>query len=216
MPEASVAALRLMPAAALLAASQGQPLGAVVDGKVLRWHPFDPAASGRSADIPLLIGSTAEEGTIFLMMDPAFPDIDAARLDATAAALVGADRRDAFLDFYRGRAREEQPGYLLASLMTHRFFTMPALRIAEQRAQQGGAPVFVYDLAWRTPVLGGNLRAAHGIDMGLWFDNADRANTLVGEDDDAVLMSRMLGAGARRLRAARNAPDRRTPAMARL
>src|SRR5437868_15535272 len=40
--------------------------GPVVDGAVLPGHPFDPAATAVSADIPVLVGGVKDEMAIFL------------------------------------------------------------------------------------------------------------------------------------------------------
>ena len=43
--------------------------GPVVDGKVLPAHPYDPAATALSENIPLLIGGTKDEFAIYLAPD---------------------------------------------------------------------------------------------------------------------------------------------------
>lgn len=204
------AALRALPVDVLVAASEGRPLGAVVDGVSLPGHPFDPEAPACSADVPVLLGCTAEEGTIFLMMDPAFPDLPDAAVAPLAAAMVGADRAAAFLDFYRRRAPGDPAGHVLAAILTHRFFTVPALLLADRRVARGGAPTLLYDLRWRTPVLDGRLRATHGIDMALWFDNADRVTGLVGDHAQARAMGAMLSGS---LAAFARTGDPQTPAL---
>ncbi len=113
-------------------------------------------------------------------------------MEALCARMVGADRSPAFLDFYRARMPADAPGHVLASLLTDRFFWFGSGILAERKARRGQAPVYLYNLAWRSPVLGGCLRAAHGIDMALWFDNADRAGLLAGQRPEAGAIAKLL------------------------
>ena len=41
-------------------------------------------------------------------------------------------------------------------------------------------------MAWRTPVLGGKLKAMHGAELAFVFDNVDKANGWVGKNSTAV------------------------------
>jgi len=56
---------------------------------------------------------------------------------------------------------------------TDEMFRGPALDAARAKAGAGGAPVFFYEFAWETPVLGGTLGAAHGVDVAFPFDNTE-------------------------------------------
>ena len=47
-------------------------LAPVVDGRSLPAHPFDPAATEVSRDVPLIIGTNKDEATLFVATDPAF------------------------------------------------------------------------------------------------------------------------------------------------
>jgi para-nitrobenzyl esterase len=55
---------------------------------------------------------------------------------------------------------------VLAAAMRDAMFRMPALRVAEARK---GAATFVYEFGWPSPIPG--LGAAHGLDIGFFFDN---------------------------------------------
>jgi para-nitrobenzyl esterase len=44
----------------------------------------------------------------------------------------------------------------------------------------GGAPAYLYNLAWTTPVEGGKLRTPHSLDVPLVFDNVARSKSLIG------------------------------------
>jgi para-nitrobenzyl esterase len=51
-------------------------LGPIVDGEVLPAHPFDPLAAAPAADVPLLIGTTRDEMTLFLHGASTIVDLD--------------------------------------------------------------------------------------------------------------------------------------------
>lgn len=58
------------------------------------------------------------------------------------------------------------PSAVLAAAMRDAMFLMPALRVAQAR---GDAATFVYEFGWQSPIPG--LGAAHGLDIGFFFDN---------------------------------------------
>jgi para-nitrobenzyl esterase len=80
---------------------------------------------------------------------------------------VTRDEATAFL----GDAARRDPA--LVQRRTDELFRAPAVRAAGAKAATGGAPVFMYEFAWETPVLGGSLGAAHGVDVAFPFDNTD-------------------------------------------
>jgi para-nitrobenzyl esterase len=56
---------------------------------------------------------------------------------------------------------------------TDAMFRGPAMTAAAARAGRGGACTYVYEFAWETPVLGGRLGAAHGVDVAFPLDNTE-------------------------------------------
>ncbi|MGD0775463.1 MAG: carboxylesterase family protein, partial [Candidatus Solibacter sp.] len=61
---------------------------------------------------------------------------------------------------------------------------MDGITQAERKAAQGAAPAYMYIFAWQTPVLGGKLKAPHGVELPFVFDNVGKAATLVGASED--------------------------------
>jgi para-nitrobenzyl esterase len=55
-----------------------------------------------------------------------------------------------------------------------------ALTQARLKAAQGGAPAFVYQFAWQTPVLNGRPMAFHCSEIAFVFDNTDRCENMTG------------------------------------
>ena len=68
---------------------------------------------------------------------------------------------------------ETLKGYWIATVMQ-----------AERKAAQGAAPVYVYLLAWETPVDGGRLRSHHALDLPLVFNNVETARSMVGSSPE--------------------------------
>ena len=82
--------------------------------------------------------------------------------------------------------------HLLSAVMTDTLFTRRALRHADMKVAQQGAPVYVYKLTWRTPVVEGRLRSPHGLDMPLFFNNIETARELLGPGEEPVVIGRVM------------------------
>jgi para-nitrobenzyl esterase len=61
----------------------------------------------------------------------------------------------------------------LVARHTDEMFRTPAVRAASAKAVRGPAATYMYEFAWETPVLGGSLGAAHGVDVSFPFDNTE-------------------------------------------
>src|SRR5262245_34919098 len=64
-------------------------LGTVVDGKTLPANPFEPVATPISADVPVIIGYTRTERTVYEVDSPGYGKLDEAGLLENAKRLVG-------------------------------------------------------------------------------------------------------------------------------
>ncbi|TCM16594.1 para-nitrobenzyl esterase [Novosphingobium sp. PhB165] len=157
-------------------------LGPVVDGRTLPAHPFEPQANPFSEHVPVLIGSNKDEQTLFLAADPKFGKytVEEAR---EHFAVVG-ERADAAFELYRGLTPNDPPSYWVSSLLTDIGMRGNSIREAERKAAQNAAPVFMYRLDWETPIMGGMLRAPHGLDTPLVFDNPETSLALLGNGPD--------------------------------
>ena len=87
------------------------------------------------------------------------------------------------LDLYRtlrpGASRED----LLIAALTGSNFWVRTVMLAERKAardRQGGAPVWMYSLDWRSPSCDGRLQAHHAMDLPFVFDNTDVPDTTRG------------------------------------
>ena len=60
---------------------------------------------------------------------------------------------------------------------------------SERKAAQGGAPAFLYQFAWQTPVLDGRPRAFHCSEIAFAFCNTDLAASMTGGTTEARVLA---------------------------
>ena len=170
----------------------GAGLRPSVDGVVVQATPRQAVTARGGRNVPLLIGTNADEGTLFSLLLPT--DITDAEVFAALPETV--TDPDALAEGYE---RRETGHRLIVDLMTDSVFLVPTLRLADAQAGTG-APVWVYLFTWKTPVFGGLLGATHAleipfvwdeIDNPLWqpFLGADAPRSLV--DGDAGRLDRL-------------------------
>src|SRR4029077_9384294 len=71
-----------------------------VDGKFLPQHPFYPNASPVSADVPVMIGNTRTEMTLFSLNDPSAFSLNDADMRKRINQLLG-ERASSMIDLYK-------------------------------------------------------------------------------------------------------------------
>jgi para-nitrobenzyl esterase len=151
--------------------AHGMAFMPVVDGELVTERPIDAIAAGVGHDVPMLVGTTAEEYRFFVIPT----GIVAAETDELLRRFVTRRRwRPETPDVYAANRPDANPGDLLAALMTDQYFRMPAVRLAEARAK-GPTPTYMYEFGWATDVL--NLRACHALEVGFVFDTLNDAGT---------------------------------------
>lgn len=153
----------------------------VVDGETLPRHPFDPSAPEISADIPLLIGSAAEETRLlFGGGDTRLFSIDEVELHARIEALgyEGVTVRKV-IETYQAARPGASPSDIFFALTSDLTFRMDAVVMAERKAALGRAPAYLYLFTWETPAFGGKYKSCHGVELSFMFDNLEMAPGLV-------------------------------------
>lgn len=205
--ERDFAALQDIPAATLLRAMQqvivaqrGQDsFRPVIDGRTLHRHPFHPDAPDISAQVPMLIGHTRTEATFFLAADPsnfALSDGEA-RQRIRRFLRLDDEATDTLLAVYRGQHPGATPSELLAFVASDFMYRLNNITGAEQKARQGGAPVFMYEFAWESPALGGKLMSPHTAEIPFIFGHVELANAFTGHGPELPsLMAQVMKAWA--------------------
>lgn len=170
--------------------------GPVTDGKTLPADPFEPVATGISADIPLMIGSTETEITwnAQQLYDPM--DDNALRANLKRALRVndaGADKVAAV--YKKNRPMKSNLDIYLIAGTDGSNFREGTDAEADSKAALGKAPVYKYYFQFYSPVRDGMLRSMHTMDIPFVFDNVDVATTEIGKGSERQpLADRMSGA----------------------
>ncbi len=153
------------------------PFGPVVDGDVVPRHPFDPDAPDVSADIPLLIGDMKSEMASFLAPDDKVwhRTLTVHEMRDRLAAVAG-DHTARVIETYRRLHPGINPAEQLIATLTDCNFRIRSLLVAERKAMQRKAPVYMYSFEWETPLFDGRLKAPHALDVPFTFDTIDLTN----------------------------------------
>lgn len=172
----SLEALRAVPHEQLLEAQvattealQGDRLltwAPVVDGNHLPAHPLEALRAGYGAEIPTLVGSTADEWRLFSVAAPGHRDMNESTLRKRLRGRAEAARADldAVLATYAGRT----PSEVFDAVETDRVFWLPATRLAEVQRQHQ-ADTFMYRFSWPSPAVRGLLGACHAVELPFVF-----------------------------------------------
>ena len=174
--KAGETAKRVMPRSTSGIGLVWQPTG---DGVTV---PRDPwaAAPALSRDVPMIIGATLNEYAPSLG-NPGLEDMgwDQAMAMAKAAGVSDADWAAA-----RAAGAALKPVEALSRVVSRRFGD-PAVRQAELKAAQGGAPAYLYRFDFNSGVLDGRARAYHCAELAYCFDNVDRCLNATGGTPEA-------------------------------
>lgn len=136
----------------------------VLDNSYFKTHPFDPAAPNTSRDIPLIVSTTLEDAAIRFSNY----EVTDAELGTSMATRYG-PRAKELLAAYRRTYPTKSPFLLQSLLTTDATARKSAIKQAELKAAQGGAPVYMYQWNWATSAYGGKFGAIHGLDVSATF-----------------------------------------------
>lgn len=172
----------------------GMPYEPVLDDEVLPRRPIDALqdaageadGTGGAGGLPLMIGTNSEEFRFWLVPLGLLPHVtvealpyagDPYRLPAEGVAVY---------------AQAPTPADGLTAIMSDWMFRIPALRVAEAR-WGGEVGTHVYEFRWASPVLDGELGAAHAVEIGFAFDTtANEASWgMIGPDAPQALATEM-------------------------
>lgn len=152
--------------------------------------PYVTAASA-ARDIPLLIGCTASEFTLFSLSTGARGAITDEILPF-ATARFGADA--AMLEKYRAERPDASPAEIFDAIASDQLFRNPMMQFAEAY-RSSGADVFVYEFAWESPVEG--LGACHAMELSFVFDTLAASARFAGPNPPQRVADDMHGAWVR-------------------
>lgn len=180
LPQGDFERLRALPVDALVAAQRKVQLDIAATGdRTIAWQNVSPAPScqqnpakalmgGAAKGVPLMIGTTLDEGHAWLAQDDAL--IAATSFDVVAPAAEAGGYAAPAADLPPARkAAAGKPWELLSAMMTWAVFEKPARRLAEAHAAAGG-DVWLYRFHWR-PTRNARYGACHCIEIPFVFGN---------------------------------------------
>ena len=148
------------------------------DGVVLLQQPFSPGFAGISKHIPLMIGSTLNE-----LMRTFYSEKDMTLEQAKdSLAKEYGNKTDQYISLFAKAYPNYTPQDLLSIDKVFRPYT---IRTADARASETSAPLYVYLLAWKSPVDNATKGSFHGLDIPLAFNNVDLRPDWTGNSEEA-------------------------------
>lgn len=150
--------------------------GPVVDGRLLPNHPFDPAAPAISRDKPLLVGWNEDEYTFFAWerKDTEFAKLDFDGLQRKLEPQYGADAPK-IIDAYRKARPTASAPEIFVAVSSITMMGLGSVDIAEKKAKQGGAPVYLYNFGYKSekkiPGTDYAMGTPHAMDISFKFNN---------------------------------------------
>lgn len=130
---------------------------------VLPVKPLEALKNGAGAEVDVLIGTNAEEMNLYLI--PTGVRDKAGKILAWFALSRSIPRAWAILKAY-GIGTGKKPGQALTDALNDLVFRWPARRFAEEHRGR----THFYEFDWRSPMFGGDLGAAHGMELPFVFD----------------------------------------------
>jgi para-nitrobenzyl esterase len=159
--------------------------GPVIDHVALPRHPFYPDAPPQSRDVPMIIGNTLDETRAFHGNGPGVQTLDWAALPERLLHALHVDIDPEYvIAEYRKLYPQHSPSEVFFAATTAGRSWRGAVIEAEARAKQG-APAYVYQLDYRSPLESGRYGAMHTMDIPLVFDNIAQPGSLTGVDEKA-------------------------------
>jgi para-nitrobenzyl esterase len=169
----------------------------LVDERALRVHPFEPTALQLSAKVPMLIGWCETEARFTFSQNPSEFELTSDQVRGRVTRFVGIPEPDAekLIQVYRKTRPNDKPGDLFALIHSDHMYRRSVTRAAELKSEQRGAPAYLYEFTWKTPVLNGLLRTPHTMCIPFAFGNVDIASGMTGTGVDRyALQERVMGA----------------------
>ncbi|MAK61191.1 MAG: carboxylesterase [Ponticaulis sp.] len=157
--------------------------GPVVDGRSLKYDPFTAPAPQPNADVPMLIGSNKDELSLWLMRPGSSePTLSFQAVKGLIGEFVTEDEFEDIVEAYRGEFPDYSDGQILVAMASDVRYSANAVRQAKKKAEQGTAPVWLYQFDWETPVVGGIYKTPHALEIPFAFDTLGNSESMVGSD----------------------------------
>ncbi|MBY5591587.1 carboxylesterase/lipase family protein [Rhizobium leguminosarum] len=190
-----LAALQQIPAQVVLdarsraVASSFEGARPVIDGKHIVTRPMTPEGLAMHAKVPLMMGSTKTEASLFFQSDMRNFNLEEKQTRARlrTAYKIGDAKVDAIMSAYRKASPEMTPSDILVAVASDVQFRLPLTGAAEVRSGAAGqAPVYMYNFGWTIPWENGVLGSPHAVDIPFAFGTVNEAGAMTGGGDAAM------------------------------
>ena len=156
--------------------------GPVRDGRSLPHHPFEAEEDEPNQHVPMLVGSNKDELSLWLIRPGNMPTLEYSLVEPLIGEFATEDEFNELVAGYR----EIYPDYSDADLMVAiasdvRYSGNAYRQVRLRAAQEGAAPVYMYQFDWETPVAGGIFGAPHAVEIAFAFDTLGNSTSMIGD-----------------------------------
>lgn len=149
-----------------------------VDGEVIPMQIKDALEQGYSKDVPLMVGTNFNE---FSVSATEGKDLTIDEAKAKLQEMYG-ENTDKFIELFQKAYPDAEP----RDMVEIDFRARPnAIRQAQVKAAQGGAPVYLYLFKFMSPAQGGIFRCPHNMELAFFTDNVARQYGFTGGTPEA-------------------------------
>lgn len=165
----------------------------VADGIHLPRSPWRPEAPACSAAVPLIVLSTRTETTLLAGgRDPSLFELDEERLPRKLRGWLGGADPEPVIEGFRRLHPDASPSELFWLVTSDVYSRMPGWVQADLKSTQGGAPVWMCEVHWNSPVQGGRWGSPHTIDIPLVFDNVAKVASFAKDGPESRELAAMM------------------------
>ncbi|WP_261336565.1 carboxylesterase/lipase family protein [Rhizobium leguminosarum] len=161
----------------------------VIDGKHIVARPMTPEGLAMHAKVPMLLGSTKTEASLFFQSDMRNFTLteEQMRVRLRTAFKIGDAKVGAIMAAYRKASPDMTPSDILVAVASDVQFRLPLTGAAETKSgATGQAPVYMYNFNWTIPWQNGVLGSPHAVDIPFAFGTVNEAGEMTGPGDDAM------------------------------
>ena len=163
-----------------------------IDDTNIPRHPFDPDAPEQSAGIPVMIGFTKDEQTLYNVGNPDWvKTTDKQVLDAANKSIPGKGKE--ITAAFKAAYPDYAPNYLLMQV-TGTFRSLSSHHTLASRKSAQPAGVYAYIFAHDIPPQDFVLKAPHTSEIPYIMDNVASAPLFAGATDDDLTMGKLMSA----------------------
>lgn len=157
----------------------------VIDGKHITTHPMSLEGLAMQKNIPLLLGYTRTEASLFFRADPRNFSMSEQQMRKRMkkSFTIDDDKITRIMHAYRQDQPNMTPYDIFVAVASDVQFRLPLEKAAAIKSSAPNqAPVYLYQFAWGIPALNGVLGSPHAVDIPFVFGTLDSAKEMIGND----------------------------------